>query len=184
MVHFVHRWMTKEPTTSSATSEEPVLLDGPRRKDLSVVQGHTCNDWDFVGTSDLDLLALVLVVVGIVISLELLSSKVHWCLCDGDDSSESNEEEKADSIGTASRAETMVLPKHVKFSDAGHDVEIGDWNTADRVKMGRRKVKRRLLSPKCKSFKAAPTSAKRPRRKTAARMREIMATDEVIVLSP
>ena len=162
-----------EPTASSATSEEPVLLDGPRQKDLSVVQGYTCNDWDFVGANDLDLLALVLAIIGIVILLELLSSKAHWCLCDGDDSSRNNDltmamTEEADSLKTASPAETVILPKHVRFSATRHDVAMGDWNMADRVKMGRRKVKRRIISPKSRSFKATPTSAKRPKRKTPA----------------
>ena len=178
---FVRRWMTKETTTSSAASEKPGVLDGPRQKDLSVV-GHTCNDWDFVAVDDLDLLVWVLMIISLVISAELLLSRMlHYSMRGGDDSAENyvpTMTTENDLIESTSFAKTTISgPKHVRFID----VE----NMADRIKTGRRKVKRRL-SPNLAKIKVAHTS-KRPKRKAAAislgRVREIMA-DEVIIVSP
>ena len=196
-VEFVGGWIsTIETTASFTTPEEPVQLEGPRQSSgLSVLQDFTCNDWnfvqDFTGSdldftgNDLDFLALVIVVTAIATVVELLSSKGRYCMYDGDDSSENDNipttAEEKDSAGTP----ILPTPKRVRFSDHT-DVDNGDWNMADRVKMGRRKVKRRLLSPKVKTFKAS-TSVKRPKRRTAAvslgRLRDIMA-DEVVVISP
>ena len=196
-VEFVGGWIsTIETTASFTTPEEPVQLEGPRQSSgLSVLQDFTCNDWgfvqDFTGSdldftgNDLDFLALVIVVTAIATVVELLSSKGRYCMYDGDDSSENNnipttaEEEEA----LKDTSETLILPtpKCVRFSELEND-----WNTADRVKMGRRKVKRRLLSPKVKTFKAS-TSVKRPKRKAATvalgRLKDNVI-DEIIILSP